>query len=81
MAGECTSRSTAISKISLLVRMGRHPHWHRPLSAYMTAFLQSGLMLAFFSEPAPVSGELERQEAFRRVPWFIVMEWTRPEVA
>ena len=58
----------------------RIENWHRPLSAYMSAFLQSGLTLAFFSEPGPVSGEPAQQETFRRVPWFVVMEWTRPTV-
>lgn len=58
----------------------RVENWHRPLSAYMSAFLQSGLTLSFFSEPGPRSGEPALQEAFRRVPWFVVMEWTRPAV-
>jgi SAM-dependent methyltransferase len=53
-------------------------NWHRPLSAYMAALLDCGLALTFFSEPGPVSGEPTRQEVFRRVPWFVVMEWMRP---
>ena len=53
-------------------------NWHRPLDAYIKAFLEAGLMLKFFSEPAPVSGEAEHQERARRVPWFVVMEWQRP---
>lgn len=53
-------------------------NWHRPLSAYMAALLHSGLTLTFFSEPAAISGEPSRQEVFRRVPWFVVMEWARP---
>ncbi len=56
----------------------RIENWHRPLSAYMAAFLAAGLILTFFAEPAPVSGEPSHQESFRRVPWFVVMEWTRP---
>jgi hypothetical protein len=40
--------------------------------------LESGLHLTFFSEPEPVSGEPSRQEDYRRVPWFVVMEWRRP---
>lgn len=35
----------------------RIENWHRPLSAYMAAFLAAGLTLTFFAEPAPVSGE------------------------
>jgi 2-polyprenyl-3-methyl-5-hydroxy-6-metoxy-1,4-benzoquinol methylase len=53
-------------------------NWHRPLDAYMTAFLEAGLILKFFSEPAPASGKAEHQERARRVPWFVVMEWQRP---
>ena len=53
-------------------------NWHRPLEAYMTAFLESGLTLKFFAEPAPVSGEPAHQERARRVPWFVVMEWHKP---
>jgi SAM-dependent methyltransferase len=53
-------------------------NWHRPLDAYMKAFVDAGLILKYFSEPAPVSGEPEHQERARRVPWFVVMEWQRP---
>jgi SAM-dependent methyltransferase len=53
-------------------------NWHRPLTAYMSAFLEAGLALKFFSEPEPSSGEGEQQERARRVPWFVVMEWQRP---
>ena len=53
-------------------------NWHRPLDAYMKAFLEAGLILKFFSEPAPRSGDADHQERARRVPWFVVMEWQRP---
>jgi SAM-dependent methyltransferase len=56
----------------------RIENWHRPLEAYMAALLESGLHLTFFSEPEPLSGESSRQEDYRRVPWFVVMEWRRP---
>jgi SAM-dependent methyltransferase len=56
----------------------RIENWHRPLAAYMAAFLEAGLILKFFSEPEPVSGEPAHQERARRVPWFVVMEWQRP---
>jgi SAM-dependent methyltransferase len=59
----------------------RIENWHRPLAAYMAAFLESGLHLTFFAEPGPVSGEATHQERFRRVPWFVVMEWRRPSAA
>ena len=53
-------------------------NWHRPLSAYMGAFLEHGLQLAFFSEPEAVSGDPARAALLRRVPWYVVMEWRRP---
>jgi ubiquinone/menaquinone biosynthesis C-methylase UbiE len=56
----------------------RIENWHRPLSAYMSAFLESGLQLTYFAEPAPLSGDPAHQDRFRRVPWFVVMEWVRP---
>jgi hypothetical protein len=56
----------------------RIENWHRPLAAYMAAFLEGGLHLTFFAEPGPVSGEASRQHDYRRVPWFVVMEWRRP---
>ena len=58
----------------------RIENWHRPLAAYMAALLESGLHLTFFSEPEPVSGESSRREDYRRVPWFVVMEWQRPSI-
>jgi SAM-dependent methyltransferase len=59
----------------------RIENWHRPLAAYMEAFLKHGLQLTFFAEPEPVSGEATRRDDFRRVPWFVVMEWRRPAIA
>ena len=56
----------------------RIQNWHRPLAAYMTAFLESGLTLKYFAEPAAVSGAEVHQERHRRVPWFVVMEWQKP---
>ena len=53
----------------------RVENWHRPLAAYMTAFLEAGLTLKFFAEPGPVSGDPVLQDRARRVPWFVVMEW------
>jgi len=56
----------------------RIQNWHRPLAAYMTAFLESGLTLKYFAEPAATSGAEVHQERHRRVPWFVVMEWQKP---
>jgi SAM-dependent methyltransferase len=50
-------------------------NWHRPLSAYMSALLDAGLRLIFFDEPEPCSDDPERRERYRRMPWFVVMEW------
>lgn len=58
----------------------RIENWHRPLEAYMSAFLDAGLTLKFFAEPEPQSGEAIHRERARRVPWFVVMEWQRPRV-
>jgi SAM-dependent methyltransferase len=57
----------------------RIENWHRPLGAYMTAFLEAGLQLVFFAEPEPVSGDADRRAHYRRAPWFVVMEWRRPD--
>jgi SAM-dependent methyltransferase len=59
----------------------RVENWHRPLADYMTAFLEAGLTLTFFSEPAPASGTESAQQLYRRAPWFVVMEWQRPGAA
>lgn len=53
-------------------------NWHRPLSAYMTALLDTGLRLTFFDEPQARSGDPERQKRYRRMPWFLLMEWCKP---
>ena len=54
-------------------------NWHRPLSAYMTAFLDCGLILSYFAEPKPQSGESAAQARYTRAPWFWVMEWRKVE--
>lgn len=53
-------------------------NWHRPLSAYMKAFLEAGFHLIHFDEPAPRGGEREKLERYRRMPWFNLMEWRAP---
>lgn len=51
---------------------------HRPLAFYMTALLEHGLRLVHFDEPAPIAGAPEAKAAkYRRVPWFVVMEWRK----
>lgn len=52
---------------------------HRPLSAYVRTLLDAGLRLTYFDEPAPVADTPEaKAEEYRRVPWFLVMEWAKP---
>jgi SAM-dependent methyltransferase len=53
-------------------------NWHRPLSAYMGAFLGAGLRLTHFDEPSPVGGDPAKAERYRGVPWYVVMEWEKP---
>ncbi|MBP7777833.1 MAG: class I SAM-dependent methyltransferase [Acidobacteria bacterium] len=53
---------------------------HRPLRTYMQALLGAGLELSYFDEPDPsADASPSRAAAYRRVPWFLVMEWTKPE--
>ncbi|HEY8171611.1 MAG TPA: class I SAM-dependent methyltransferase [Dehalococcoidia bacterium] len=55
-------------------------NWHRPLSAYMDAYLSSGLILREFLEPVPEDDSLRDQQAFEdwfRVPLFNVMRWEK----
>jgi SAM-dependent methyltransferase len=55
---------------------------HRPLSAYMSALLEAGLQLTYFDEPVPSADTSpSRAAAYRRVPWFLVMEWRKPDHA
>jgi len=53
-------------------------NWHRPLKDYMQWFLKQGLILTHFDEPAPTGGPSERADAYRRVPWYLIMEWRKP---
>ena len=50
-------------------------NWHRPLGAYMRAFLDCGLTLTFFDEPTPTEEGATERPHYSRVPWFLVMEW------
>ena len=52
---------------------------HRPLSTYMKLLLAQGLRLRYFDEPRPTAdAPAERAARYVRVPWFLVMEWTKP---
>jgi hypothetical protein len=55
--------------------------WHRPLSAYMSAYLGAGLVLRDFLEPVPRDESLrtlEWSEDWFRIPEFTVMRWQKP---
>jgi len=55
-------------------------NWHRPLSAYMAAFLGQGLQLTHFDEPEPVEGaDPRRAPRYRRAPWYLILEWRKPQ--
>lgn len=56
----------------------RVQNWHRPLSTYMSLLLEQGLQLRHFAEPAPHGGDPARAEHYRRVPYFLIMEWQKP---
>jgi SAM-dependent methyltransferase len=54
-------------------------NWHRPLSTYMSLLLDQGLQLRHFSEPMPVGADPAKAEWHHRVPYFLVMEWQKPD--
>ena len=53
-------------------------NWHRPLGTYMALLLEQGLILRHFAEPAPYGGDAAHVARYRRVPWFLIMEWRKP---
>ncbi len=68
-------RSYVVGAAGLRVR-----NWHRPLSAYMRAYLSQGLVLQQFVEPLPAEA-LRDDPGFEddfRVPHFNVMRWAKP---
>jgi len=59
----------------------RVQNWHRPLDTYMALLLEQGLELRHFGEPAPYAGNALRIARYRRAPWFLIMEWRKPDAA
>lgn len=53
-------------------------NWHRPLSFYMSAFLDNGLILRHFDEPPPTGGPPDKADRHRRAPYFYIIEWQAP---
>lgn len=61
----------------------RITNWHRPLAAYMSAYLEAGLELRAFLEPVPEDQSLRTDPYFEdwfRVPLCNVMTWQKPAV-
>lgn len=57
------------------IRIKNH---HRPLSTYMTLFLDQSLRLTYFDEPAPIpTAPSELASRYRRAPYFMIMEWRK----
>ena len=57
------------------IRIENH---HRPLSAYMGAFLGAGLRLTAFEDPPFTGPEGHAKDSFTRVPWAFFMAWQKP---
>lgn len=54
---------------------------HRPLSFYMRLFLEAGLVLERFDEPAPSPDAPAAKAArHRRAPYFCMMRWRKPSL-
>jgi ubiquinone/menaquinone biosynthesis C-methylase UbiE len=56
-------------------------NYHRPLSAYMDAYLNAGFVLRRFIEPKPRDESLRddvRYESWFRVPTFDLQVWQKP---
>jgi SAM-dependent methyltransferase len=54
----------------------RIKNYHRPLAVYMKILLGLGLRLTYFDEPPPIeTAPGERAALYRRVPYFMMMEW------
>ena len=56
----------------------RVQNWHRPLRAYMAPLLERGLILRHFAEPEPIGGDADAAARYRRVPFFHILEWSKP---
>lgn len=55
-------------------------NWHRPLAAYMQAFLSHDLILEYYNEPVPTAEQLALAPDLSdhpRKPDFVVMRWRK----
>ncbi len=57
----------------------RIENYHRPLSAYMGAFLEAGLILHRFEDPPCIAPDSELVARYQRMPWAFFMAWDKPE--
>jgi SAM-dependent methyltransferase len=65
--------------MSIEYRNIRIINYHRPMSTYLRLLLDAGLRLSYFDEPAPIAeAPASKAHRYRRVPWFLVMEWMKP---
>lgn len=54
-------------------------NWHRPLSAYVRAYLAAGLILVSYEDLRPTGGFADdERRLWDRAPWFDLMEWRKP---
>ncbi|CAH1665096.1 class I SAM-dependent methyltransferase [Chelatococcus asaccharovorans] len=53
-------------------------NWHRPLSRYMKALIEAGLILRHFDEPDATSGPADRRARYHSMPYCHIMEWEKP---
>lgn len=58
----------------------RITNYHRPLSAYMTAFLDAGLTLTTFTDPPYTGGDRTLAARFGQMPWAFQMVWQKMEI-
>lgn len=56
-------------------------NYHRPLSAYLNAFIGQGLRLEKFLEPLPTDESVKlvpRLAEYQRIPFMVIMTWSKP---
>ena len=53
-------------------------NWHRPLSAYVQAYLKAGLSLEWYEDLMPAPGYVDADDRYARAPWFDMMVWRKP---
>ncbi|WP_173486523.1 MULTISPECIES: class I SAM-dependent methyltransferase [unclassified Aliiroseovarius] len=54
-------------------------NWHRPPRDYMQAFLDEGLRLTHYDEPASSHPDPEIKARYDEAAYFVIMEWQKPD--